>query len=972
MLHSAAMFPYSPKPYHVPPESGQDAISDELESSTGSTIHSSLSPVTPPSSPELIAPLKPPRASSSPVSLDCLSDEEDEPAGGEQVNRSFHSFQSASSAYHSALDDSSSSVTPSLESSQQFLDLPWSSQQQIPSICVSEEEEVDDIHHEEEEDDEGEGLVQTHLTLPLSRCSSVLSPSTSSDSIASTVINEHHQLFPPLFFVDEVRQSSSPSPSPAGLPEWAPTRQEVLQMRSYITDTSKGFPYLWQNTVHFIREKLETERVCIGHYTIANGLLEVLAEAICSNIIAVLQLLVEEFLPEFRGKSINQLFRFHALRRSSRQGSYLGESERHSCPLSSLLHIAVRNNNANFVRTLVQDLDACPNLEDSNGLTPLHLAVMNAVKISSRSQHSWSEWMAVSNIISCLLSEGRGDPNKPTEDGLTPLAMAVRHLLFSEAQPQLSPPLFKRHSDGFLQSTPPTHAALSSSTDLPRKLVDLLLSHGAIPGSSLHRMSFIRSTFTASLQSCTAEELVNRLVPTMDDKQHQAKPRIGENFAVRDVRRCSRKTQSQVYALSGCQLVFQELRQHKIVLQGQPTQQQTCYPPDIGPSYLLLPVVQIKEHWKQSLHEREALGMPSPTTCEAYSFRKELETIGELEEMWKSTNLTDEIVYQSLIIMDRCLGRDDLLTLEMLLLAHNWLISAQQADRSYLLFLRFLESLAPHIEGIPNGHSAEGFFKLIELEHFLSTVAFNSSIGELLLSPLSPLSPQEAAASFNPIEQFPQEYIMFTSTIVPALSSRVSQCPAHQSAGYLPLIDSLISTTIQNAMYLISSRVTMYGTRGSMVRWMIKTLARTSCKMYNSDGSSTTILHIAIDLSTDTRLVTALLEYETVKFLVNEPRRNHRRFDLPIHMARHPDMIRLLLAHGAHLDAVDSEGRTAAEICPSAWRLSPPSLMQQMRLPRLVCLASKAVTRGAVPYQLMSVSSEIKHLIKLHNHTRTT
>ena len=953
-------------------ESGEDVISaDELESSTSSTLHSSLSPVTPPSSPELIPPLKPPRASSSPVSLDsCLSDEEEDKSTTDQVstNRSFYSFQSTSSAYHSALEDSSSSITPSLESSQRFLDLPWNDQ--LPSISVS-EEEADEIREEEEHDDEeADGIVQTHLTLPLSRCSSVLSPSTSSDSIASTIVNEHHQQFPPSFFVDEVRQSNSPSPLPSALPEWAPTRQEVLQMRSYIADTSKAFPYLWQNTVHYIRDKLETGQVCIGHYTIANGLLEVLAEAICSNIIAVLQLLVEEFLPEFRGKSINQLFRFHALRRSSH---HLGESEKTSCPLSSLLHIAVRNNNDSFVRTLVLDLDACPDMEDSNGLTPLHLAVMNAIRISSKSQHSWSKWMAVSNIISCLLSEGKGDPNKPSKDGLTPLAMTVRHLLFSETQPQLSPPLFKRHSDGFLQSTSP-HTALSSSTDLPRKLVDLLLSHGAIPGASLHRMSFIRSTFTASLQSCTAEELVNRLVPTLDDKEcHKLKPKIGENFAVRDVRRCSRKTQSQVYALSGCQLVFQELRQHKLVHQTQPTQQQTCFPPDIGPSYLLLPVVQIKEHWKQSLHEREALGLPSPTTCEAYSFRKELETVGELEEMWKSTNLTDEIVYQSLIIMDRCLGRDDLLTLEMLLLAHNWLISAQQADRSYLLFLRFLESLAPHIEGIPPGHSAEGFFKLIELEHFLSTVAFNTNMGELLLSPLSPLSPQEAAASFNPIEQFPQEYIMFVSAIVPALSSRVSQCPAHQSAGYLPLIDSLISTTIQNAMYLISSRVATHGARGSMVRWMIKTLVRSSCKVFNSDGSSTTILHIAIDLSTDTRLVTALLEYETTKFLVNELRRQHRRFDLPIHMARHPDMIRLLLDHGAHLDAVDSEGRTASEICPSAWKSSPKlpnNLLQQVHLPRLVCLASKAVVRGRVPYQLMSMSSEIKNLIKLHNHTR--
>ena len=988
------MFPFSPTPFLRLPttvndqtENKGDTDSDGLESST-TTLHSSLSPVTPPSSPEF-EPFKGkpnPRASSSPIAIGSESDrEEDEEEGGKQLQRqpnysincssylSLPSVTSMSSAYMTAaeLEDNSppgAIVTPTAQSPlNQILYPQW--EDQIPAISVSPVICSKEDEEEEENEDEfaSEGTVQRHLTLPPSRCQSVLSLASSTESIASTVVEELvHQSFPPPFFIDGMRQTYSPTPPPSALPEWAPTRQEVLQMRSYIADTSKGFPYLWHNTVHYIKEKIDTEQVCIGRYTIANGLLEVLAEAISCNIIPVLEL-IQDFLPEFRGKNVNQLFSFHALSKASRYGHTTGRHPA-SCPLLSLLHIAVRLNNADVVRVLIQDFDASPDLEDSNGLTAVHIAVMSAIRIISRSQQPSSEWSAATTIVSHLLSDGRGDPNKPTEDGLTPLAMAVRYLLFSETQLQSSPQLVRRQSDPIRQSisnpTPP------SAFNLPHKLVSLLLHHGAIPGTSLHRMSFLRSTFTASLQSCTAEELVNRLIPFKEQGPKLHKLKV-ENFAVRDVRLCSRNTQSQLYALSGCQLVFQELRQHKVNLQCQPTRPQAAFPPDIGPSYLLLPVVQIKQQWTQSLKESESLEMPFPKSCEAYSFRKELETVDELEDLWKSSNLTDEIVYQSLIIMERCLGRDDLITLEMLVLAHNWLISAQQADRSNLLFMRFMESLVSYVEGIPTNHSAEGFFTLIELEHFISTVVFGSSMGDLLLSPLSPQTP---TTDFSPIEQFPQEYVMFASCIVPALSSRVSHCPIHRTTGHLPFTDSLINNTIQNAMFLISSRVTSYGTRGSMVRWMMQTLARTCFKIFNSNGSNTTILHLAIDLANDTKLVAALLKFETTKSVVNEPRRNGAHFDLPIHNARTPDMVRLLVDYGAHIDAVDSAGRTLSTVRPSAWLRSPSlpdKLLGHVYLPPLTCLASRAVVSGQVPYQLMAIPSAIRTLIQLHNPTRT-
>ena len=60
------------------------------------------------------------------------------------------------------------------------------------------------------------------------------------------------------------------------------------------------------------------------------------------------------------------------------------------------------------------------------------------------------------------------------------------------------------------------------------------------------------------------------------------------------------------------------------------------------------------------------------------------------------------------------------------------------------------------------------------------------------------------------------------------------------------------------------------------------------------------------------------------------------------------NVVAMLVDNGAHLDAVDSEGKTAYEICPdpSVWKIIiPPSP------PSLICLASRAVVSHGIPYR---------------------
>lgn len=347
--------------------------------------------------------------------------------------------------------------------------------------------------------------------------------------------------------------------------------------------------------------------------------------------------------------------------------------------------------------------------------------------------------------------------------------------------------------------------------------------------------------------------------------------------------------------------------------------------------------------------------------CDSYGFRREVETLNDLEEVWQSYNLTDEIVYQSLMIMERCLGLDDLLMMEMIVLAHYWVVSALKADNGSLLFLHFLDSLSQHVKSIPRSSTSEGFLRLLELEQFIGTVIQDSEIGSLLLSPVDSQGPSDSIA----LEECQQEYIEFASNVLPALSSLVHQCSVHQTCGSLPLVDSLILSTYQNALSLIGSRVFSCGANGSLVKWMMQKLVSTSSKINYSNGDCTTILHTAIDISSgNTCLLAALLEMGAHS-VINTPRQTDILFDLPIHTARTQDTVTLLIKHGAHWDAVNSEGKTLKDLCPS---LS----LNDGNVPPLFCLSCRAIVKRQIPYQeLADIPTSIVSRIDLHNLVRS-
>jgi len=87
--------------------------------------------------------------------------------------------------------------------------------------------------------------------------------------------------------------------------------------------------------------------------------------------------------------------------------------------------------------------------------------------------------------------------------------------------------------------------------------------------------------------------------------------------------------------------------------------------------------------------------------------------------------------------------------------------------------------------------------------------------------------------------------------------------------------------------------------------------------------------------------------------------------ELDVQSGKH-ELISLFLEFGAHVDAVNREGSSAAEMAgernaePIQW------ILLDLPLP-LTCQASRTVVATEIPYELFDLPLHIKNFIKLHD-----
>ena len=95
----------------------------------------------------------------------------------------------------------------------------------------------------------------------------------------------------------------------------------------------------------------------------------------------------------------------------------------------------------------------------------------------------------------------------------------------------------------------------------------------------------------------------------------------------------------------------------------------------------------------------------------------------------------------------------------------------------------------------------------------------------------------------------------------------------------------------------------------------------------------------------------------------------NKRGGRPLHVAvqssKH-ELVSLFVEFGAHVDAVNCEGSSAAEVAPRRNTKTIQMLSDFLPLP-LTCQASRTVVATEIPYEMLDLPLHIKNFIKLHD-----
>ena len=118
------------------------------------------------------------------------------------------------------------------------------------------------------------------------------------------------------------------------------------------------------------------------------------------------------------------------------------------------------------------------------------------------------------------------------------------------------------------------------------------------------------------------------------------------------------------------------------------------------------------------------------------------------------------------------------------------------------------------------------------------------------------------------------------------------------------------------------------------------------------------------------KLIDALLDWGCYQ-IIDFPDRNGLR---PVHVAAHTEneaisstsrgLVSALISSGAHVDAVNSDGRTLHDICRND---EVQGVLRSNGPVALVCLAAKSIVNDGIPYLSLGLPPRILSLVKLHD-----
>ena len=334
-----------------------------------------------------------------------------------------------------------------------------------------------------------------------------------------------------------------------------------------------------------------------------------------------------------------------------------------------------------------------------------------------------------------------------------------------------------------------------------------------------------------------------------------------------------------------------------------------------------------------------------------YGFRKEIMSLNEFLSVCDTNEfLTVEVLFQSEMILDRCLGtkRHDCLFISTLLTYSRELINMQKFKEAEGLLSYAMKSFTEILLLLHNHPEYSDAQTERNVLHTLSAnwVGFAYSV-ELLIKKI----------------QWPVRYFDYAQFLVFALSKvKNFSCIGNLCRKVIDLFVSWIQS-------LVSEDKSITNPIDLPHHFHEVGKAFVNSSLYQPVGS--TLLHIYITINRHVHVRDVCLFYDCLLHwgahkVVNEPDSDSGR--RPIHMAMFIDnsilklsVVTSLLLHGAHIDAVDAHGKTAMDLsnddCSNL--VSGPLLLS--------CYSARTIIAKDIPYHLFDLPKHVIELIELHD-----
>ena len=354
------------------------------------------------------------------------------------------------------------------------------------------------------------------------------------------------------------------------------------------------------------------------------------------------------------------------------------------------------------------------------------------------------------------------------------------------------------------------------------------------------------------------------------------------------------------------------------------------------------------DRFKEGLTLRAQLKLPPPTLSEpieAYGGLTEITSIEEFKENYSDlTNITTQVnlAYQCLIIRERCLGYGDSTVIQCLFAIGKWMISTQNHyTQGLLLWVRATEVLMSRLQTCTKSDHNE--------LSILITSGYMSCFTSITTS-------SETQNLFGDINICQIRFLPVLRNLIMCQQLSVQLCTTIEAH-----VHSLYHYDHKNSFMLLLMLL-KYLYKNTNLHNDVSILCREAidrCPTFPTSSplhsNLLDLLLTSFDVTTD--FLSLLLESGGHIF-VNEVGCDGFR---PLKLSKSKEITSLLLAHGAHPDAVS---RPISE----DEQFINPHLDDYFSTPLpLACLSARSIVSESIPYQSIDLPSHIKGFIALHD-----